>query len=136
MQYESIYSMFRDVYIDSKTKETTITNSLGIEQKGYELEGAYLGSFWGPGHVMFHDLDVDLHRHLLCNFHQNVCICFKHFPVMYVMYRNKNYKNKTKHPIPFCIKTTVYTDQYSVYDSKGYHMLVSKESSLDLQDEF
>lgn len=55
---------------------------------------------WLPNH--------DLYRYLLCNFHQNVHICLNtSLYLLYIMI--KNYKNKTKHLIPFCIKTIVYT---------------------------
>ena len=44
MQYESIYIMSRGVYTDRKTKEMTITNYLGVGQKGCKVEKAHLGA--------------------------------------------------------------------------------------------
>lgn len=37
--------MSRGVYTDRKTKEMTITNYLGVGQKGCKDEKAYLGAF-------------------------------------------------------------------------------------------
>lgn len=49
----------------------TITNCLGVGEKGCQLEG-HIGGLLGPGYVVFHDLDAHLHRCLLHNFPQNV----------------------------------------------------------------